>query len=123
MKYMKLDYIKAHSRLDYNDEDALLELYADAAEQSVLNTIGRTYEELLKEYGSVPAPLIHATLMLVDVSYQHRSPVSAQNMSTVPYTFDMLVKPYMRLTYDEPKDKPNHRPHHGIHERTLEQKG
>jgi hypothetical protein len=38
--------------------------------------------------------------MLVDVSYQYRSPVSAQNMSIVPYTFDLLVKPYVKLTDD-----------------------
>jgi hypothetical protein len=57
-------------------------------------------------YGRIPAPLIHASLMLVDVSYQHRSPVSPQNMSIVPYTFDILVKPYMRLAnVEEPENK------------------
>ena len=123
MKYMKLDYIKQHSRIDYNDEDALLELYADSAEQSVLNIIGRTYEELVREYDGVPPAIVHATLMLVDVSYQFRNPISSQNMANVPYTFDLLVKPYMKLTCDEQKDKPNHRPRHGIHERTPEQEG
>ena len=45
----------------------------------------------------MPDALVHAALMLVDTSYQFRSPVSAQNMSVVPYTFDLLVKPYVKL--------------------------
>lgn len=98
MMYMKLDYIKQHSRLDYNDEDALLELYADSAEQTVLNHIGRTYEEVVEEWGQVPDPIRQATLMLVDLSYQQRSPVSQQSMSVVSYGFDTLLKPYMKLS-------------------------
>jgi hypothetical protein len=31
-------------------------------------------------------------------SYQHREPSSPQNISSVPYDFDLLLKPYMRLT-------------------------
>ena len=45
----------------------------------------------------VPEPLLQASLMLVDVSYTQRSPVSTQSMAIVPYTFDVLTKPYMRL--------------------------
>jgi hypothetical protein len=36
--------------------------------------------------------------MLVAQSYQHREPSSPQNISSVPYAFDLLLKPYMRLT-------------------------
>ena len=39
--------------------------------------------------------------MLVDLSYQQRSPVSPVSMYAVPYTFDLLIKPYMKLTPDE----------------------
>lgn len=97
MKWMTIDYIKQHSRIDYDCEDSLLELYAQAAEASVLNITQRTYEELLDEEGHMPAPIVQATLMLVDVSYQHRSPVSPQNMYLVSYSFDFLLKPYMKL--------------------------
>ena len=99
MKYLTLEKIKAQCRIepDFTDEDTLLEAYGESAEETVLNTLCRSYENLMEVYGRVPAPILHATLMLVDVSYQHRSPVSSQNMSIVPYTFDILVKPYMRL--------------------------
>ena len=35
--------------------------------------------------------------MLVDISYTYRSAISPTNVSMVPYTFDVLVKPYMKL--------------------------
>lgn len=97
MKFLTLENIKAHSRIDYDCEDSLLELYGEAAEETLLNHIGMTYEQLVAKYNTVPMPLVQAALMLVDVSYQHRNPVSSQNMSVVPYTFDILVKPYVIL--------------------------
>ena len=89
--------IKAHSRIDFECEDDLLMLYADSAEQTVLNICGRSYEEIVEKWGEFPVPLIQASLMLVDNSYTQRSPASAQNLYSVPYTFDVLVKPYMKL--------------------------
>ncbi len=107
MKYLTIEYIKAHSRIDYDCEDDLLELYGEAAEQTVLNIINRTYEELLDMFGTtsptdptvklVPAPIIQATLMVVDNSYQFRAPSSTQNVYATLYGVDALIKPYMKL--------------------------
>ena len=101
MKYLTFEQIKAQLRLD--DEQAelekdLLEDYGEAAEDTVLNICNRTLEDIFEQYGKVPAPLRRATLMLVDNSYKERSPISPQNMSSVPYAFVLLIKPYMRLT-------------------------
>ena len=100
MKWLQLEQIKAQLRIepDFTDEDELLEMYGESAEETLLQYLNRTYEDIIEVYGKIPAPLRHATLLLVDTSYQYRSPVSSQNMSIVPYTFDILVKPYMRLT-------------------------
>ena len=100
MKWLTLQQIKAQLRIEpyYTDEDTLLEMYGESAEEVLLNYLNRTYEEVAEKYGDIPAPLRHASLMLVDTSYQYRSPVSAQNMSIVPYTFDILVKPYIKLS-------------------------
>ena len=99
MKWLTLTRIKQQLRIepDFTDEDDLLDMYGESAEEVLLNYLNRSYEDVMEVYGRVPAPLVHASLMLVDTSYQYRSPVSAQNMSLVPYTFDLLVKPYMRL--------------------------
>lgn len=100
MKFLTFELIKQQLRLDdaqAQAEEALLMMYGEAAEETVMNQLRRDYQNIIETYGTVPTPIIQASLMLVDVSYQHRSPVSPQNMSIVPYTFDILVKPYMRL--------------------------
>lgn len=100
MKWSDIQYFKIHSRIDYDCEDALLELYGNAAEETILNTINRTYENLIEEFGEVPVPIRQATLMLVDLSYTQRSPVSTVNINQIPYSFDILIKPYIKLTCD-----------------------
>jgi len=98
MKFLTLDYIKQQLRITWSEEDTLLDEYGMAAEDTLLNLLNRSYQDLLESYGEVPAPLVKAAMLLVGQSYQHREPSSAQNMSSVPYTFDLLIKPYMRLT-------------------------
>lgn len=98
MKWLTQAQIKAQLRIDGDCEDGILELYGESAEDVLLNYLRKTYDEVLAEYGAMPAPLIQASLMLVDVSYQYRSPLSPTNMYYVPYTFDVLIKPYMRLS-------------------------
>ena len=98
MKWLTIDWIKAHSRIDFNCEDELLELYGEDAEDTVLNLINRSYEEVMELWGSVPKPLYVAALMLVEVDYNHRSPDSINNMYAVKYGFDMKIKPYIRLS-------------------------
>lgn len=103
MKYLTIEYIKQHSRIDYDCEDELLEMYGDSAEDAMVQYLnrGKTATEMIasltEEYGKIPAPIYHATLMLVDQSYQHRSPASPTQMYYVLYGFDFLIKPYMKL--------------------------
>ena len=97
MKWLTLEWIKKHSRIDFDCENDLLELYGESAEDTVLNVIARSYTEVVEHYGEVPKPLFVAALMLVEVSYTQRAPITQQNMYTVPYAFDMMVKPYMKL--------------------------
>ena len=108
MKWLTIEYIKKHSRIDYDCEDDLLELYGNAAEDMVMHTIRRNYDEIVEKFGTddapVPAALIQASLILVDTSYMQRTAVSPAQLYTVPYTFEFLVKPYMRLAgNDEPE--------------------
>ena len=101
MKFITFEQIKAQLRLD--DEQAEMEHdmlcdYGESAEETVLNILNTTMEDIIEQQGRVPKPIVHATLMLVDNAYKERSPISPQNMSVVPYTFDLMLKPYMRLT-------------------------
>jgi len=97
MKWLTLDRIKQNSRIDGDEENTLLTSYGESAETTLLNYLNRTYQNVIEEYGAMPEPLVQASLMLVDVWYNHRSPDSPVSMSMVPYTFDVLIKPYIRL--------------------------
>ncbi len=100
MKFLTFDQIKAQLRLDdqqAEDEHDLLVLYGEAAEDAVLSLVRRNMANLVETYGRVPKQIVQATLMLVAISYQHREPASQQNMYAVPYTFDMLIKSYIRM--------------------------
>lgn len=118
MKFLTLDYIKQQLRIDWSEEDTLLDEYGKAAEDTLLNLLNRSYQDLLESYGEVPAPLVQAAMLLVGQSYQHREPSSAQNMSSVPYTFDLLIKSYMRLT-SEPCGIPQQTVTFGSQEKIL----
>ena len=97
MKFLALPYIKEHSRIDFDCDDAVLQLYGNAAEDVTLNIIRRTYENLQDLYGTIPPAIRQAALMLTEVGYAHRSPVSMNNKSVIPYTYDTLIAEYMRL--------------------------
>ena len=105
MTIITLSDIKAQLRIesDFTQEDTLLTSYGNSAEQTIAqylnrgNTVAEMTASLTEQYGSVPENIKHAALMLVDTWYQYRSPISWQSLSLVPYTFDILVKPYMIL--------------------------
>lgn len=100
MKWLTLERIKQQCRIeqDFHDEDDLLELYGESVEETVLNDLNRTYEDLIECYGQVPRNIIHASLLLVDHSYRQRSVADTMAMSSVPYAYEQKIMPYMRLT-------------------------
>lgn len=106
MKWLSIDYIKQHSRIDYDCEDALLELYGNAAEQAVMNLLQRDYEDIVATFGivtgdtrtdmPVPAAIVNATLLVCDHLYNHRAPDETVQLHSVR-SLEFLLKPYMRL--------------------------
>ena len=100
MKWLTIDQIIAALRLDAEQaelERGLLELYGRSAERSVLTIVRRSHAELIDTYGEMPAELVQASLLHVDRSYKDRSPVEQQQLGIASYSFDMLVRPYMKL--------------------------
>lgn len=103
MKYLSLNYIKQHSRIDFDCDDELLEMYADAAEETVMDLIksGQTVDEgvaaLAERYGKLPARIYQASLLLVENMYTYRGVVSPTHLSPVHYNFDLMIKPFMQL--------------------------
>ena len=98
MKYLTLDYIKAHSRIDYDCEDDIIEQKGCAAENAILNLLNRSVDDLKESYGgTVPSDVMEATFELADNLIQHRSPTEQVSLSVVPYGFDLMLKPYILL--------------------------
>ena len=98
MEYLTVEYIKAHSRIDYDCEDDLIDLYGSAAERSILNLLGRSLDDLKEANdGLVPPDVIVATFQLADNLIRHRSPVEQVSLSSVPYGYDLMLKPYIAL--------------------------
>jgi hypothetical protein len=105
MKFLTFDQIKAQLRLDDQqafDEHDILVLYGEAAEEAVLTIMRRSLLDVILTYNGIPQRLIQVTLLLVDEWYQHRSSVEQGQLSSVPYAFDFMLKPMMRLSGDEP---------------------
>ena len=100
MKWLTLEKIKKQCRIEpeFTDEDELLEMYGEAAEDAVLNICNRNITDIYEQYGCVPKPLVQVTLMIVADSYQYRETTSSQNLAPIPYKYDLFLKPYMRLT-------------------------
>lgn len=121
MIWTTIQYIKEHSRICCDGEDGVLELYGAAAEKTIMKLLDRDYDDIVGTFGTadqpIPEPIRQATLMLVDMSYQHRSPADTMNLSFVPYSFDLLLKPYMRLSGSFASDQYN-----GILATLIEQK-
>jgi hypothetical protein len=112
MKYVTMDELRQQMRVDFDDEDALIETYGEAAERHVIESTRRTEEELLlrgwKEQHAGEAPetvpvecfpkrLKVAVLILAAHMYRNREMVAAVAQNCVPYTYEILMKPYVRL--------------------------
>ena len=97
MKYLTLEYIKAHSRIDYDCENELISKIGSAAETAILDLIGQSYEELMDTYGEVPDTVMQATFELADNLIRHRAPGEQVGLTIVPYNFDLMLKKYIIL--------------------------
>lgn len=96
LRIITLNEIKANSRIDGSDEDALITSMGEAAEQGVLNVLDRSYDDIIVEYGSIPAPIKQACLALADHYYHHRGIVNPTALYNIPYTIDFALKPYIK---------------------------
>ena len=102
LKWLNIDAIHQHCRIDFNCEDAELEQYGIAAEQAILDLTRRTYENFIDTYGRIPDPIFNASLLLVQNLYNNRDAADSQKKEAALYGFDLLLKNYMVLTGGTP---------------------
>ena len=103
MEFLTLEKIKHQCRVDFDYDNERLTSYGETAEETLAQYLGRgkTVEQMVasltEEYGKVPESIKNAGLLLVAQWYQHQVPTTQANMSVVPYTFDLIIKPYILL--------------------------
>ena len=98
MEITTLDECKAHARIELDEEDAILETYAEGAEEMAQHIMGRDFSSLYAEYGKMPNMVKQAVWMLFAVFATNRTPATMQNYYLVPYgNIDALLQPYMIL--------------------------
>jgi len=102
LKWLSIDAIHAHCRIDFNCEDAELEQFGMAAEQAILDLTRRTYENFVDTYGRIPDPIFNASLLLVQNLYNNRDAADSQKKEAALYGFDLLLKNYMCLSGGTP---------------------
>ena len=104
LKWLTIDAIHAHCRIDFDCEDAELEQMGIAAEQAILDLTRRTYENFVDTYGRIPDPIFNASLLLVQSLYNNRdaAETTVYTSKESMYGLQFLVKNYMVLTGGTP---------------------
>ena len=102
LRWLNLDAIHQHCRIDFNCEDAELEQMGMAAEQAILDLTRRTYENFIDTYGRIPDPIFNATLLLVQSLYKNRDAEEQRESKEIAFGFAFMVKNYMVLTGGTP---------------------
>jgi hypothetical protein len=102
LKWLSLDAIHAHCRIDFNCEDAELKQMGITAEQAILDLTRRTYENFIDTYGRIPDPIFNASLLLVQSLYNNRDAEEQRDSKEIAFGFSFMVKNYMVLTGGTP---------------------
>ena len=102
LKWLSIDAIHAHCRIDFACEDAELEQMGITAEQAILDLTRRTYENFIDTYGRIPDPIFNASLLLVQSLYKNRDAEEQRDSKEIAFGFSFMVKNYMVLTGGTP---------------------
>lgn len=102
LKWLNLDAIHQHCRIDFNCEDAELEQMGITAEQAILDLTRRTFENFIDTYGRIPDPIFNASLLLVQNLYNNRDAEEQRDSKEIAFGFSFMVKNYMVLTGGTP---------------------
>ena len=99
--YIKLEQAKKHLILDedFHDDDEYITDLIGVAEKAVEVNVDIALSELEDEGGQLPAPLIHAMLLLIGQLYANREPVVVGvSVSELPLSFRYLISLYKKWT-------------------------
>lgn len=92
---LTLEQMKKHLNVDFDDDDELIMDLGLVAEQAVERHIDVPLAHLTaKNGGTLPAPVIHAMLLMVGDLYKNRESTSNQTQHEVPLAYRYLLSLY-----------------------------
>ena len=100
---LTLDQIKKHLNIDatFTADDSYLLSLADVAAEMVETHIDKPLNELTDGEGNLPAPLVHAMLLLIGNFYANRESVTFANAQPLPHAFDLIINLYQNYKSTE----------------------
>lgn len=97
MKYLNLDIIKKHVKVDswYHDDDTYLTQLGDVAEQMIAHHLDDKLDIIAADNDNeLPMPIIQGMLLLVANLYMTREGIAFAQAHEIPYTMQYLLAPY-----------------------------
>lgn len=92
--FIQLYQIKKHLNIDndFFDDDEYLLYLGEVAELAVQKHIDRNLSELCADYGGdLPAPLLHAMLLMIGNLYANREPVAFASATELTLSYSYLL--------------------------------
>lgn len=101
MEDLNLEIIKKHLNIseDFSDDDIYLYALIDVANDVVEKSLDMKLDAFRNSDGKLPAPIVHAELLLIGTWYAVRESVVSGSMMPTPHAYDMLIDLYKNYDF------------------------
>lgn len=103
MEDLNLEIVKKHLNIsdDFQDDDFYLFALMDVAKDVVERSLDINLDELRNQESMLPAPIVHAMLLLIGTWYACRESVVSGSMAPTPHAYDMLIDLYKNYDWQD----------------------
>lgn len=100
---LNLEIVKKHLNIEeqFSDDDMYLFALMDVANDVVERSLDIKLDDLRNEDEKLPAPIVHAELLLIGTWYAVRESITQGSMMPTPHAFDMLIDLYKNYDYKD----------------------
>lgn len=74
-----IDFVKNYLRVDYDDDDALIQTIMVTAESFLMSYLDLDIEDIIEDYGCIPEPFVISYLAIISHWYDRREVQSHTN--------------------------------------------
>jgi len=96
MEILTIETLKQHCRYDCNDLDYTAEACCKDAESFLQEIIGKTFDDIRREYGEIPKSIEFACIQLAGRMFEDDMIQTPSCMRDIPHTIGLMVSPYSK---------------------------